>query len=136
MNGDAMTWARARIAARQGRLAGWRPMIIGDTAIVALQVLGMAHGAPSTVGLNVVVAGRSETAIERSGPRAAEAALRKRAVLSDSDNFLVVRSGALHDGDGDSDDPLRWPWKTLLVHVPEEQLPAIAGLATDTVPTG
>lgn len=29
---------------------------------------------------------------------------------------------------------LTWPWRTYTFHVPQERLPAIAGLATDDVP--
>ncbi len=36
-------------------------------------------------------------------------------------------------GDESGDDPLMWPWRALTVHVPLARLPAIAGLATDSV---
>jgi hypothetical protein len=134
MTDAAMNRARERIAAQKGRLTGWRPMILGNTAIVALQVLGMARGG-GAIGLNVVVAGRSDAAIDAHGLKAAEVALRKRAVLADADRFDVVRESEIHAGDGQSNDPIRWPWRTIVVHVPERQLPSIAGLATDTVPT-
>ena len=134
---DPDTWeaARARIAAQRGELRGWRPLTIGDVAVTALQVLGMVRNAPGEVGLRVVVAGRTTEAIAQDGPQAAEILLRRRSVLGVDDPFSVEYTGDLHPGDGQSDDPLAWPWTTLIVHMPERQLPAIAGLATDTVPT-
>ncbi len=133
---DADTWetARARIAAQRGELRGWRPLTIGDVAITALQVLGMVRNVPGEVGLRVVVAGRTSEAIVQRGAQAAETLLRRRSVLGADDPFSVEYTGELHTGDGQSNDPLAWPWTTLIVHVPARQLPAIAGLATDTVP--
>ena len=97
------------------------------------------------------MAGRTPEAIDREGERAAEAALRKRAVLGPSDPFVVEGCGRLRgaesasraDGEAEprgdnepgtpSDDALTWPWRTLTFHVPLERLPAIAGLTTDAV---
>lgn len=127
--------ARARIAAQRGELRGWRPLTQGDVAVMALQVLGMSRGDPDTVGLRVVLAARTPAAAEHDGPGAIERTLRARSVLGPDDPLAVVHTGETHTGDGDADDPLRWPWFPLVIHVPERQLPAIAGLATDTVPT-
>ena len=126
--------ARARIAAQRGELRGWRPLVIGDVAVTALQVLGMARDEPETVGLRVVLAGRTRDAIEQHGTAVVEQALQRRSVLREEDALRVVHTGDGHDGDGGSEDPLDWPWITLVIHVPVRQLPAIAGLATDTVP--
>jgi hypothetical protein len=103
-------------------------------AVTALQVLGMVRTEPHTVGLRVVVAGRTAEAISREGAAVAEVLLRRRAVLAPGDPLIIAGAGEVHAGDGTSDDPLRWPWTWLVVHVPERQLPAIAGLATDNVP--
>ncbi|MGH2345484.1 MAG: hypothetical protein ACRDG4_09690, partial [Chloroflexota bacterium] len=43
--------ARARIAAQRGELRGWRPLIVGDVAVTAVQVLGMVRGAGREVGI-------------------------------------------------------------------------------------
>lgn len=138
MDNDEHAAARARIAARKGRLRGWRPLPVGgDIAVVALEVLGDVRGMPGQVGLRVAVAGRGAEAIEREGERAAELALRKRAVLGPDDPFVVESRGRLRPGTAenarDSDDLLAWPWRTLTFHVPGARLPAIAGLATDAV---
>ena len=61
MSIDSLAEARARIAAQRGELRGWRPLTIGDVAVVALQVLGMASNESHTVGLRVVVAGRTRS---------------------------------------------------------------------------
>jgi hypothetical protein len=127
--------ARMRIAAQRGELRGWRPLKVGDVAVTALQVLGMVRTEPHTVGLRVVVAGRTPEAIAQRGAATAETLLRRRAVLAPEDPLIIVSTGDGHPGDGASDDPLRWPWTWLVIHVPERQLPAIAGLATDTVPS-
>lgn len=132
---DPLAMARARIAVQRGELHGWRPLTFGDVAVVAVQVLGMARGEPDTVGLRVVVAGRTTQAIEQQGATVAEIALRRRSVLAPDDAFSLVHTGEGHEGDGTSDEPLHWPWVALVIHVPQRQLPAIAGLATDTVPT-
>ncbi len=136
---DEYTAARERIARQKGRLTGWRPLLITtDVAVTALEVLGDVRGEPA-VGLRVVVAGRSAEALDRDGERAADAALRRRAVLGPADPFVVERRGPLHEGEAghgrpdDGDDPLRWPWRALTFHVPADRLPAIAGLATDAV---
>lgn len=134
MLSDPLGEARARIAAQRGELRGWRPLTVGDIAVTALQVLGMARTEPHTVGLRVVVAGRSVEAIAREGAAVAEVLLRRRAVLAPGDPLTIVSTGNDHQGDGTSEDPLRWPWTWLVIHVPERQLPAIAGLATDSVP--
>jgi hypothetical protein len=126
--------ARARIAAQRGELHGWRPLSVGDVAVTALQVLGMVRSEPQTVGLRVVVAGRTPEAIAREGATVVEMLLRRRAVLAPEDAFSIISTGEDHPGDGTSNDPLRWPWTWLVIHVPERRLPAIAGLATDTVP--
>lgn len=131
---DPMTSARSRIAAQRGELRGWRPLAMGDVAVVALQVLGMARDDPGSVGLRAVVAGRTGAAIEQHGRAVAERILRKRSVLGPDDPFVVEHTGDLHEGNGESEDPIDWPWVGLVLHVPERQLPAIAGLATDTVP--
>ena len=132
---EQLAAARQRIAAQRGELRGWRPLTIVDVAVVALQVLGMARAVPDTVGLRVVVAGATPEALDRRGLAVAERALRRRAVLADEDEFAVEHVGALHEGNGEpGDDPLAWPWMPIVIHVPERQLPAIAGLATDTVP--
>ena len=136
---DEYTAARERIARQKGRLTCWRPLrITTNVAVTALEVLGDVRGEPA-VGLRVMVAGRSVEALDRDGERAADAALRRRAVLGSGDPFVVERRGPLHEGeagaegDSDGDDPLRWPWRTLTFHVPKDRLPAIAGLATDAV---
>lgn len=127
--------ARARIAAQRGELRGWRPLTLGDVATIAVQVLGMSRDDPRTLGLRVVVAGRSAEAIAAHGPAAAEQALRRRSVLGEDDPFRIEHTGELHKAhDQLGDDPLTWPWVALVVHAPERQLPAIAGLASDTVP--
>lgn len=131
---DAIAAARARIAAQRGELRGWRPLVFGDMAVVAVQVLGMVRNDPETVGLRVIVAGRTPHLIAERGAVVVERALRRRAVLAEHDVFVVVHHGEQHGGDGESDDALRWPWAPLVVHVPLRQLPAIAGLATNTVP--
>jgi hypothetical protein len=131
---DPLAAARARIAAHRGELRGWRPLTVGDVAVNAVQVLGMARGVQGTVGIRVVVAGRSGDAVSLRGPQVAERLLRRRSVLGEDDTFVVESIGALHPGDGEAEDPLIWPWTTLVIHVPERQLPAIAGLVSDTVP--
>lgn len=131
---DEQTAARARIAARKGRLTGWRPLPAGaDVAVVALEVLGDVRGVQGQIGLRVAVAGRSAEDIERDGERAAALALRKRAVLGPDDPFVVESRGPLREGSGQGNDALSWPWRTLTFHVPLDRLPAIAGLATDAV---
>ena len=135
MTDDLYREARERIGAQRGELRGWRPLVIGDVAVVALQVLGTARHDDQTIGLRVVVAGRSADAIQSHGRAAAERALRKRSVIGDGDPFVVVDTGPLRDGTPESADPIDWPWIPLVIHVPMRQLPAIAGLATDTVPT-
>jgi hypothetical protein len=134
---DDYAAARERIARQKGRLTGWRPLhITNDVAVTALEVLGDVRGEPA-IGLRVVVAGRSGEALDRDGERAADAALRRRAVLGPTDSFVVERRGPLHEGDGGSgDDPLRWSWRALTFHAPADHLPAIAGLATDAVRGG
>ncbi len=139
---DEYTAARERIARQKGRLTGWRPLLItNDVAVTALEVLGDVRGEPA-VGLRVVVAGRSVAALNRDDERAADAALRRRAVLGPDDPFVVERRGPVHEGEAaddgrdDGDDPLRWPWRALTFHVPADRLPAIAGLATDAVRGG
>ena len=132
---DQYAGARERIAAQRGELRGWRPLTMGDVAVVALQVLGVVRGAPGLLGLRVIVAGATPEALNQRGLAAAERALRRRAVLAEDDAFVVEHLGALHEGSGDAgDDPLMWPWLAAVIHVPERRLPAIAGLATDTVP--
>ena len=138
MENEEHAVARARIAARKGRLKGWRPLPVGgDVAVVALEVLGDVRGEPGQIGLRVAVAGRDAAALERDGERAAEVALRKRAILGPDDPFVVESRCALRPGTGvptgERDDILRWPWYTLTFHVPGTRLPAIAGLATDAV---
>lgn len=138
MENDDHALARARIAARKGRLSGWRPLPVGhDVAVTALEVLGDVRGEPGQIGLRVAVAGRDVATLERDGERAAELALRKRAVLGSDDPFVVESRGALRPGAGEhagvSDDMLSWPWRTFTFHVPGARLPAIAGLATDAV---
>ena len=131
---DEEAVARARIAARRGRLTGWRPLPGGDdVAVVALEVLGDVRGEQGQIGLRVAVAGRSAEAIARDGERAAAVALRKRAVLGPDDSFVVEGRGPLREGAGPGDDMLSWPWRTLTFHVPLARLPAIAGLTTDAV---
>ncbi|HVA91504.1 MAG TPA: hypothetical protein VNL71_16860 [Chloroflexota bacterium] len=134
MNDEALVAARARIAGQRGELRGWRPLTVGDIAVTAVQVLGMARGAHGAVGIRVVVAGRTGEAIGEQGPAVAEMLLRRRAVLGPDDPFAVEHMGQVHEGDGQSTDPLTWPWTTLVIHAPERQLPAIAGLATNEVP--
>jgi len=125
--------ARERIARQRGRLTGWRPLAItDDVAVIALEVLGDVQG-EAALGLRVAVAGRNAEVLDRDGDRAAEAALRRRAVLGPDDLFVVERRGPLHEGAGDGADPLRWPWRGLTFHAPLARLPAIAGLATDSV---
>jgi hypothetical protein len=131
---DPLTAARARIAAHRGELRGWRPLTVGDVAVNAVQVLGMARGVQGMVGIRVVIAGCSAEAVSVRGPRVAEHLLRRRSVLGEDDPFIVESIGALHPGDGEAEDPLIWPWITLVIHVPERQLPAIAGLVSDIVP--
>ena len=135
MEEEALAAVRARIAAQRGELRGWRPLTVGDIAVTAVQVLGMARDADGAVGIRVVVAGRSAEAIAARGAEVAERLLRRRAVLGPDDPFRVEYTGEGHEGDGQSPDPLVWPWTTLVLHVPERQLPAIAGLATNTVPS-
>lgn len=132
----SMEAARARVAAQQGELRGWRPLVHGDVAVVALQVLGTARGEEQTLGLRAVVAGRSDAAIASHGDAALESALRKRAVLVDDDQLVIVHRGEPHGGSPLLDDPLAWPWQAVVIHVPIRRLPAIAGLAADAVPTG
>lgn len=132
-----MSIARERIAGQRGELRGWRPLTVGDVAVVAVQVIGMSREEPGTLGVRVVVAGRTAGAIRVQGPAAAEQALRRRSVLGEGDPFRVEHTGELHEGeDEQGDDPAAWPWVALVVHVPERQLPAIAGLTSDTVPAG
>jgi len=132
-----MSIARQRIAMQRGELRGWRPLTIGDVAVVAVQVIGMSREESGTLGMRVVVAGRSADALALRGHEAAEQALRRRSVLGEGDPFHVEHTGELHEGLGEpGDDPLSWPWVALVVHVPERQLPAIAGLTSDTVPAG
>ena len=130
-----MSIARERIAAQRGELRGWHPLTIGEVAVVAVQVIGMSREDSGALGVRVVVAGRSAEAIDAQGPAAAEQALRRRSVLAEGDPFRVEQTGELHEGTWEpGDDPLAWPWVALVVHVPERQLPAIAGLTSDTVP--
>jgi len=136
MSDEALAAARARIAAQRGELRGWRPLTVGEVAVTAVQVLGMARGAHGTVGIRVILAGRTKEAIGERGAAVAEHLLRRRAVLGPDDPFVVEHRGDIHDGDGDSENPLIWPWTTLVIHAPERQLPAIAGLATNEVPLG
>ncbi|MGH2411573.1 MAG: hypothetical protein ACRDGS_14580 [Chloroflexota bacterium] len=136
MTDEALAAARARIAAQRGELRGWRPLIVGDVAVTAVQVLGMARDAHGSVGIRVMLAGRTKEAIDTHGIAVAEQLLRRRAVLGPDDPFVVEHRGEVHEGDGESANPLVWPWTTLVVHAPERQLPAIAGLATNEVPIG
>jgi hypothetical protein len=131
---DPIAAARARIAAHRGELRGWRPLTVGDVAVNAVQVLGMARGVRGMVGIRVVVAGRSDEAVSVRGPQVAERLLRRRSVLGEDDPFVVESIGTPQPGNGEAEDPLIWPWTTLVIHVPEQQLPAIAGLVSDTVP--
>jgi len=125
--------ARERIARQKGRLTGWRPLMMADdVAVTAVEVLGEVRG-ETALGLRVAVAGRDSAALDREDERAAEAALRRRAVLGPDDPFVVERRDPLRDGDGSGDDPLLWPWRALTFHAPLARLPAIAGLATDSV---
>jgi hypothetical protein len=126
--------ARSRIAAHRGELRGWRPLSVGDVAVTAVQVLGMVRGVPGAIGIRVVLAGRTDEVIERRGAQVAERLLRRRAVLGPDDPFIIESVGEVRPGDGATADPLMWPWTTLVLHVPERQLPAIAGLVSDTVP--
>jgi hypothetical protein len=132
MDDDAYRAARERIAAQRGELRGWRPLPVGNLVVTALQVLGMAHDAPNTLGLRVVIAGPTREAIEAGEMAATERALRARAVLGADNPLLVVRRGPWHEGAAAAASSPVWRW--LVVHVPAERLPAIAGLATDTVP--
>jgi hypothetical protein len=134
MDAERIAEARERIAAQRGELRGWRPLVIGEVAVTALQVLGMVRGEPGTVGIRAVVAARDEAALAARGLEVAERLLRARAVLAPEDTFAVESVGQWHDGDGASASFLAWPWRWLVFHVPERQLPAIAGLATDAVP--
>ncbi len=128
--------ARERIARQKGRLTGWRPLRMTDeVAVTAVEVLGEVRGEPA-LGVRVAVAARNAEALDRDGERAAEGALRRRAVLGPDDPFVVERRGPLHEGDGGGDDPLLWPWRALTFHAPLARLPAIAGLATDSVRGG
>lgn len=134
MEDEMVAAARARIAEHRGELRGWRPLTVGDVAVTAVQVLGMVRGADREVGIRVVVAGRTNEAIEKRGAQVAESLLRRRAVLGPDDRFVVESVGEPRPGAGTATDPLTWPWTTLVLHVPERQLPAIAGLVSDTVP--
>jgi hypothetical protein len=134
MENDPIAAARARIAAQRGELRGWRPLTVGDVAVTAVQVLGMARGLQGMVGIRVVVAGRTNEAVSLRGPEVAEHLLRRRAVLGTDDLFVIESVGEHHPGDGEAADPLAWPWTTLVIHVAERQLPAIAGLVSDAVP--
>jgi hypothetical protein len=136
MEDEALATARARIAAQRGELRGWRPLTVGDVAVTAVQVLGMARGAHGSVGIRVILAGRTKEAIAERGAAVTEQLLRRRAVLGPDDPFAVEHMGEVHEGDGQSTNPLAWPWTTLVIHAPERQLPAIAGLATNEVPLG
>jgi hypothetical protein len=136
MEDESLAAARARIAAQRGELRGWRPLTVGDVAVTAVQVLGMARGAHGAVGIRVILAGRTKEAISEHGAAVAEQLLRRRAVLGPDDPFVVEHRGEVHEGDGESVNPLVWPWTTLVIHAPERQLPAIAGLATNEVPIG
>ncbi len=131
---DPIAAARDRIAAHKGELRGWRPLSVGDVAVTAVQVLGMARGVPGVVGIRVVVAGRTGEAISLRGPETAERLLRRRAVLGEDESFIVEQMGEMRPGDGEAADPLIWPWTTLVIHVSERQLPAIAGLVSDAAP--
>lgn len=131
---DKMTWARERIAAQRGRLRGWRPIVNGDVAVVALEVLGVAQGDADMLGLQVIVAGRTQQAIDTLGTAEAERMLRARSVLGPEDPFAVVRRGEVRTGDANGENPAHWPWIGLVVHVPVRRLPEIAGLASDAVP--
>lgn len=132
--------ARERIARQRGRLTGWRPLrVTDDVAVTAVEVLGEVRGEPA-LGLRAAVAGRNAATLDRDGERAADVALRRRAVLGPDDPFVVERRGPIHAGaasasagDDGEDDSLAWPWRTLTFHVPIERLPVIAGLATDAV---
>jgi hypothetical protein len=84
--------------------------------------------------MRAVVAARDEAAFTDHGFAVAERLLRARAVLERDDPFEVESVGEWHEGDGAAASFLAWPWRWLVFHVPERQLPAIAGLATDTVP--
>ncbi len=98
---DQYAAARERIARQKGRLTGWRPLLMADdVAVTAVEVLGDVRG-ELTLGLRVAVAGRGAEALDRDGERAAEAALRRRAVLGPDDPFVVERRGSLHEGNGD-----------------------------------
>lgn len=139
MYDDRLGAARARIARGKGRLAGWRPLRIGDVAVVALEVLGDVRSRPNQIGMRVVVAGQDAAALEQRGEGVAETALRQRAVLGPDDALTVEAYGPIHRPDGEADttaapdDLLTWPWQTLTFHVPLEYLPAIAGLVSDAV---
>jgi hypothetical protein len=134
MTDDQLAAARDRIAAQQGRLRGWRPLPMGEVAVVALEVLGHVRDQSGQVGLRVVIAGRTAEAIDLHAEQAATIALRKRSVLGPDDPFIVQSRGPLRGGEQPDDDILSWPWRTYTFHVPLERLPAIAGLATDEVP--
>ncbi len=139
MNDDRLKAARARIARGKGRLAGWRPLHVGDAAVLALEVLGDVRAHPAYVGMRVVVAGRDAAVLEQRGDAATENALRRRAVLGPDDALVVEGRGPIHTPDVGvdeavvRDDVLTWPWRTLTFHVPVEYLPAIAGLVSDAV---
>ncbi len=134
MTDDQLAASRDRIAAQRGRLRGWRPLPLGEVAVVALEVLGHLRGREDQIGLRVVVAGRTPEAIDRHGEQAAAVLLRRRSVLGPGDPFIVQSRGPLHGGEQQGDDMLTWPWRTYTFHVPQERLPAIAGLATDDAP--
>lgn len=129
-----MEEARSRIGAQRGELRGWRPLTVGDVAVTAVQVLGMVRSEQGNVGMRAVVAARSEEAFARAGLAVAERLLRARSVLGPDDPFSVESLGEWHARDGATTNALAWPWRWLVIHVPERQLPAIAGLATDAVP--
>jgi hypothetical protein len=134
MEGERIAEARDRIAAQRGELRGWRPLVVGEVAVTALQVLGMVRGESGMVGMRAVVAARGAEAFAAHGLEVAERLLRARAVLREDDPFEVESVGEWHEGDGTAASYLAWPWRWLVFHVPERQLPAIAGLASDIVP--
>lgn len=134
MGDDTLQQARSTIADRRGELRGWRPLVVGDIAVTALQVLGMARGAQGIVGMRAVVAARSEETFASRGCAVAERLLRARAVLEDDESLEIESLGPWHPGDVTATGFLAWQWRWLVFHVPERRLPAIAGLATDTVP--
>src|SRR6185437_10832869 len=102
MTNEALAAARDRIAAQLGELRGWRPLTVGDVAVTAVQVLGMARGAHGSVGIRVILAGRTAEALGERGAAVAEHLLRRRAVLGPDDPFVVEHMGEVHDGDGES----------------------------------